>query len=256
MHFNRSVTASMLPFPKMPDNINAFITAQLYRALPPPPDERAETQRDRDLIAMASVIRLCPATTSEAQLAVHAVAAQAHATQCLEAINQHRDDFTKAAQCRAQSALMMRQAAQALKELRILQDDRAARTAYRLAEIEAEAKQAKQEAKEREAEAEARPEANPATVPEPVAPEPDPKPLAPDLPRFAQAWAAEWQRFKSRGTGQDLVQRNHEALPRLPPSVHKARPSEAALIAALVPGAARPGGQSAHPGGKGSVSAR
>ena len=272
----------MLPFPKMPANISAFITSQLWRALPPPPDDRPETCETRNVIAMASVARLGPDNTMEAALAVQAVGAQAHATDCLAAINEHRDDFRKAAQCRAQSALMMRQAAQALKELRILQEDRAIALAYRRAETEATARHA--EAENRFA-GEARTEASAAgdqwrtqephvegTTAEqqahtdadappdevdaairrddavPVTTEDDPEPLISERPRSIRPLEVEGSRLESHELKQNPTQRIHETLPGLrldtPLATRRARPSKSALIAALLAGMARQAGPS------------
>lgn len=202
----------MDPFDKIPEKIASFILAQLYRALPPPIDDRPESLEARDLIAMAAIAKLGPVNTAEASLAVHAVAAQAHATDCLIAINENRDDFRRAGQCRAQSALMMRQSAQTLRELRELQERRIAAFAYRAAEIEAERRRV-------EAEAEAERE-NPAEV-------------------------AEADRDSSPAPIQNPTQRKHETHSGIPVVMPRPSPSEAAQIAALVPGMVRSGGHQA-----------
>ncbi len=159
----------MLPLPRLPERLSCFIVAQLYRSLPPPADKSPEGRETRDVVAMAAVRRYGPANTAEALVAVQAVAAQAYAADCLAAAGEHYDDFRKATQCRAQSAVMMRQMATALKELRILQEERFAVEARQ--EAEERARQ-RQEALEAEATADEMTDtpAHPAT--DPVAAEP------------------------------------------------------------------------------------
>ncbi len=98
-------------FPSIPPKLSSYITSQLYLALPPPPDDTPETLEARDLTAMAAVVRLGPANTAEAFFAVQAIASQQHASDALQGVARYRDDFQRVGQCRAQSALMMRQAA-------------------------------------------------------------------------------------------------------------------------------------------------
>jgi hypothetical protein len=168
----------MSHFPSIPPRLSRFILAQLCASLPPPPDDDPDTREARDLIAMTAITRLGPANAAEATLAVNAIAAQAHATDCLRAATHHHDDFRKAAQCRAQSAMMMRQAALALRELRTLQETRMMLMAAR---EDAEIRQAPAACPET-------PAATDATTAEPD---------VPGLPRFAQAWVREADRFRS-----------------------------------------------------------
>ncbi len=108
----------MLPFSdKIPALTARYLRRELYSLLPPPADADPETIEARDVVAGAMIARLGPNNTAEGHLAVQAVGAQMQATDCLRAAIEFRDDFKKAAQCRAQAALMMRQAAQALKQL-------------------------------------------------------------------------------------------------------------------------------------------
>jgi hypothetical protein len=124
-------------FPSIPPKLSSFITCQLYLALPPPPDDTPDTIEARDLTAMAAVVRLGPANTAEALLAVQAVAAQQHAIDALQSVAHYHSDFKKVGQCRAQSALMIRQAATALRELRALQETRLTLLAEQEAEQDA-----------------------------------------------------------------------------------------------------------------------
>ncbi len=214
----------MDPFDKIPEKIAIFITAQLYRALPPPADDRPEAREARDVIAMAAIAKLGPVNAAEATLAVHAVAAQAHATDCLVAINENRDDFRRAGQCRAQSALMMRQAVQTLRELRELQECRIATFARRAAEIEAERRQVEAEAEER---AQAEREHAAAAQAESAPTEPQP------------AHDAE----SSHDTTQSANTRDHETRTGLAPVAPRRRALESARIVTLPPGIVRPNGQ-------------
>ncbi len=270
----------MFPLGQVPQHIGAHIMAQLYRALPPlPAAATPETREAREVIAMASIARLCPVNTAEARLAVQAVAAQAHATDCLEAVSEHYDDFRKVVQCRAQSALMMRQSAQALRELRELQDCRLGALARKLAEIEAERRRAEDEAEDRQAEdaasdrsvptsagpvspersgpAPVQPDSaqtspimtDPTTaapaMAEPTAPgdavEPDPRRLASGRPNPVQTRIVGRQEDSSHTEIQNRHQRNHETDSGLRPVPQRPRPSNAALIAALLPGTVRAG---------------
>lgn len=130
----------MTPFPKVPDHLASYILAELYRSLPPPLDGRPETREARDLVAMTSIANLGPATTLEAQLATNAVIAQALSRDALIEAREKRGDFKVVMQCRAQSALMMRQSAQAMRELRLVQRMREIVQAEKRADEEAEAR--------------------------------------------------------------------------------------------------------------------
>lgn len=176
-------------FPTIPPKLSSYVTRQLYLALPPPPDDTPETIEARDLTAMAAVARLGPANTAEAFLAVQAVAAQQHASDALQSVARFRDDFQKVGQCRAQSALMMRQAATALKELRILQQDRLDRLMQRQADADA-------------AEAQAARDAPPADA-DPICP-------SPGLASFADAWKNDVRKHQSHGMGWRFTHRYSE----------------------------------------------
>ena len=198
----------MPPFPdKMPRWIAQYLACELLTALPPPRDDRPETREARDVVAMAMIARLGPNNTAEAALAVQAVATQVQATDCLRAAIEFRDDFKKAMQCRAQSALMMRQSAQALKELRTLQATQEILLAQR----------------EREEEAKARQEAASAEAAVQPAPESAPEPAE-----------------TSQETGQSPTRQSHEIHPRIPATIPGIRPSDVKLIAALMSGVAPP----------------
>lgn len=111
----------MPPFPTLPTRLAQFVMRELYEALPPPVHADPTSLEDRDVVAMATIRRLCPINTTEARQAVIAVAAQTHVTDCLRLAGLHRDDLKQAAQCRAQAAMMMRTNAAAMRELRALQ---------------------------------------------------------------------------------------------------------------------------------------
>jgi len=114
----------MDPFPNLPEPIARSLLSRLFRDLPPPRDESPDARHIRDVLAMAAIANLGPVNLAEAELAVHAIVCRAQAMDCVGAANELREDFQRASQCRAQSALMMRQAAQALKELRTTQRER------------------------------------------------------------------------------------------------------------------------------------
>lgn len=133
----------MTLFPTIPASLTRFILGHLYDALPPPPDQDPETLDARNQVALAAIVRLTPMNTAEALLAVHAIASEAHAGSALREAVLHREDIKVVGQCRAQSAMMIRQAMQVRKELRAMQEVR------REAEDE---QQQRIEAAEREAE--------------------------------------------------------------------------------------------------------
>jgi len=136
----------MTPFPKVPDRCASYLLANLYDSLPPPIDPRPETRETRDLIAMMSLAKLGPANTLEAQLAANAVLAQAMSLDAMAEATENRGDFKRVMQCRAQAALMMRQSAQAMRELRILQQTRERMHAHRRAEEEEDARRSARQA--------------------------------------------------------------------------------------------------------------
>ncbi len=111
-------------FATTPQSLSRFILRQLYRSLPPLRIDTPEEHEDREIASMAAIARLAPANTGEALLAVQAIAAEAHASDALQSVHQHRDDFQRVSQCRAQSALMIREAMAVRKELRTMQKSR------------------------------------------------------------------------------------------------------------------------------------
>lgn len=104
-------------FPTIPTSLVNFLHHHLYQALPPVPDETPEQQAERQLVFMSGVVRLAPMNTGEALLAVHAIAAEAHAMDAMKALHRAAGDPTRERQYRSQSCSMMRQAAQARREL-------------------------------------------------------------------------------------------------------------------------------------------
>ena len=111
----------MTIFATIPASLTRFILGQLYDSLPPPPNQDPDTIEVRNQIAQAAIARLTPMNTAEALLAVHAIASEAHASAALREAVLHRDDMRVVGQCRAQSALMIREAMQVRKELRAMQ---------------------------------------------------------------------------------------------------------------------------------------
>lgn len=111
----------MSPFPLLPPQVYRYVMRELLTSLPPPMDADPQTQEDRDVVVMAAVRRLYPINTTEARVAVVAVASQTQAMDCLRLAGLQGDNLKVAAQCRAQAALMMRTSVAAMKELRTLQ---------------------------------------------------------------------------------------------------------------------------------------
>ncbi len=111
----------MPPFPLLPPRVYRYVMRELLTSLPPPMDADPQTREDRDVVVLAAVRRLYPINTTEARVAVMAVASQTQAMDCLRLAGLHGDDLKVASQCRAQAALMMRTSAAAMKELRALQ---------------------------------------------------------------------------------------------------------------------------------------
>lgn len=124
----------MHPFPALPATLAQEIFASLCAALPPPLEDTQASQDSRDIMAMEAVAALVPADAAEAMLAVQAVAAEAHARDCLRLANEHRADIRTAIRCRAQAASMMRQMHKALRSLHQAQAQRPPREALREAE--------------------------------------------------------------------------------------------------------------------------
>ena len=213
-------------FPSIPRQLSCFITRELYLALPPPHDDTPETLEARDLTATAAVVRLGPANTAEAMLAVQAVATQYHAIQALQSVARCRDDFKRVGQCRAQSAAMMRQAATALRELRALQEARLTLLAIRQAELDA--------AQEQEAAASRQ---------EDAAAEPETVFASPGLGNFPQAWRNEVKRRQSHDMGLRFTHRYVETHPESPLATW----SEAPFMAPI-PARMGAGYHASHPG--------
>jgi hypothetical protein len=82
----------------------------LRRALPRPVDDAPEAWALRDRVALAAVASLVPASAAELQLAVNHVAANAHASDCMDEVAGQAHDPKRADQLRSQSAKMGREA--------------------------------------------------------------------------------------------------------------------------------------------------
>jgi hypothetical protein len=101
------------PNPQLQREIYLQLVHELVSMLPPPvdtgPDKRAALDR-RIKTATALVSGMLPATAEEADLAVHAVAAGAHASDCLRQAVRSAGDPAIALKLRAQAASMGREA--------------------------------------------------------------------------------------------------------------------------------------------------
>ncbi len=203
-------------FATFPPPLRRFIEREVHAALPPPFDDTQEERDIRDLVAMAAVARLTPMNMGEALLATQAIAAEAHARQALQSAGRHRDDFRLVAQCRAQSAMMTRQATQLRKTLRSVQEER------RWAEyLHQQDLQAAETAREEEA--------------------PDAKPDA-EMRRPAWDWLDETRRRQSRGMGQNPDYRSYETksgISGVPGVANSSDDADLAVLAGLAAGSAR-----------------
>jgi hypothetical protein len=101
----------------------------LRAALPPPIEDTPEGWLRRDRTAIATVASLVPASSAEARLAAHHVAATAHSDQALREAVQQAADPKRVAQARAQSASMGRESRGFLGSLLRLQAARQKREA-------------------------------------------------------------------------------------------------------------------------------
>jgi len=177
----------------IPASLHQFVLFRLHQALPPAPDDSAEMLEARNEVAKLAVARLAPMNTAEALLAIQAVVSEAHALDALHGAVLYRHDPAQVMRSRAQSALMTRQAGQARKELRLMQEARWEAERQRQAEIEAE-RQATEDAERRADEAM----------------------VVPFMRRLGQRRAAAQQ---SHSTGRNPMSRSRETDPRqLPPS--------------------------------------
>ena len=114
------------------DTINAnpaganyrWFFAELCGQLPERPSEDPETLAKRQQFAMDALVALVPYDEFEAELAVRAVAADAHAADALRSAAQVAGNDEKVRQCRAQAASMARTSDSALRALLRLQAKR------------------------------------------------------------------------------------------------------------------------------------
>src|SRR5262245_52246151 len=105
------------PPPDFPVAIAREVFARLCSSLPPPAVDTPEARALRDDLAYAAVEALYPADAAEAELAVQAVAANAHAMDSFRMAGQpdRSEDFVL--RCRAQAQSMMRTAQSAIRAL-------------------------------------------------------------------------------------------------------------------------------------------
>lgn len=134
----------MTIFATIPTSLMRFILGQLYSALPPVPGQDPDTLEARNQVALAAIARLTPMNTAEALLAVHAIACEAHASSALREAVLHHQDIRLVGQARAQSALMIREAMQVRKELRVMQEERRSAEHAHQQRIEAEEREAEE----------------------------------------------------------------------------------------------------------------
>ena len=114
----------MLSIPNVPDNISRAICADLLRSLPKLADDTAESLALRDERALYAFAHLLPENAAEADLAVHVVAAQAHARDAFRTAAGLFNDPEGAGRSRRQAALMIRTADTALRALQRMQQQR------------------------------------------------------------------------------------------------------------------------------------
>lgn len=109
----------------LPAEAYHHLLRNLRRTLPPPPDCPIERKnRNHAIIAQISALR--PADAAEAIFAAQIVAATEQWNDCLYWVQNYllAEDDTRAAQCRAQAASMMRQAHRAERTLERMQANR------------------------------------------------------------------------------------------------------------------------------------
>ncbi len=119
----------MHTLPGLPDAIAREVFATLCTLLPPPPVDTDEARADRARAAMASVAALQPEDAFEADLAALAVGAFAHAKDCLRLAARPGQEPRDVDRCRAQAAMMTRQALGLLRELQRRRPERDRREA-------------------------------------------------------------------------------------------------------------------------------
>ena len=126
----------MNPFPTLPPRVAQEVLAQLFSALPPPPDDGPTAREDRDAVAVATIAAFRPADVMEAMLAVQVVLCDAFSLDCLREANRHRADIKMVLKCRAQAAALMRRMHRDLRALQARQAARRARTTVPVARPE------------------------------------------------------------------------------------------------------------------------
>lgn len=125
----------MYPFPHLPPSLGRAIFSELCRGLPPPHEDTEAARDDRDMFAMAAVHALDARDAAEAMIAIRVVGHEAQARHTLAAAARHDDDPVRADKCRAQAALMGREAQRALRSLQSLQALRPAEAPRPMADI-------------------------------------------------------------------------------------------------------------------------
>ena len=93
----------------------------LLALLPPSVPDTAEERDSRDAAAVEAVASLAPANAIEARLAVQIAGADAHAADCLRLAMRPGIDPDEMRRCRAQAAMMMRQAQSGVRTLQRMQ---------------------------------------------------------------------------------------------------------------------------------------
>ena len=126
----------MYAFPHLPPSLGRAMFSELCRGLPPPHDGTDAARDDRDMFAMAAVRALDARDAAEAMIAMRVVQHEAQARHSLACAALHDGDFDRADKCRAQAALMGREAQRALRSLQAVQATRPLAPPGTLAETE------------------------------------------------------------------------------------------------------------------------
>jgi hypothetical protein len=108
-------------FPQLPPAIARHTLFLLLESLPPPLSHTPEERAARDEAAIVSLAVLNPADAFEARLAARAVAADAHATECLRLASVPSTQPDRADRYRAQANAMMRASTTAQRSLSAMQ---------------------------------------------------------------------------------------------------------------------------------------
>jgi len=104
-------------FSHLPPAVAGQALHDLLALLPPAVPDTADERCNRDAAAVEAVGSLNPANAIEARLATQIVGADAHAADCLRLAVRPGIDADEVRRCRAQAAMMMRQAQSGVRTL-------------------------------------------------------------------------------------------------------------------------------------------